>query len=64
MKINKTITITAPAKEIKIIGNFLTLFDDMHEETWHELNNITDCRLEDALAVINEIYDILEEDAD
>ena len=64
MKIIKTISITATEKEIQTIGNFLDLFDEMYEDVWDEVNKSTDCRLEDALAVIRELYDQIEDEDD
>lgn len=64
MKIEKTIRITATAKEMQVIGNFVSLFEEMYEDVWDELNKSTDCRLEEALAVINDLYDKIEKDDD
>ena len=64
MKIEKTITVTATTKEIKIISDFIDLFNGLYEETWHELNNATDRRLEDALDVVGEIYEMIEVEDD
>lgn len=64
MKIRKIISITATEKEIQTIGNFLDLFDEMYEDVWDEVNKSTDCRLEDALAVIRELYDQIEDEDD
>jgi len=64
MKIEKTIRITAPAKEMQVIGNFVCLFEEMPEDVWDELNESTDCRLEVALTVINDLYDKIEKDDD
>ena len=64
MKIKKTITITATKKEIQIIGNFIDLFNEMYEDVWDEVNESTDCRLEDALTVISEFYDKIKKEDD
>ena len=64
MKIEKTIRITAPAKEMQVIGNFVSLFEEMDEDVWDELNKSTGCRLEKALTIINDLYDIIEKDDD
>ena len=64
MKVKKTISITATEKETQTIGNFMSLFEEMYEDVWYELNNATDCRLEEALAVINDLYDKIEKDDD
>jgi len=60
MKIKKTISITATRKEIETIGNFITLFDEMYEDVWDEINKSTGGRLEDALATISNFYDTLD----
>ena len=62
MKVKKTISITATEKEIQTIGNFISLFEEMYEDVWYELNNTTDGHLEEALNVINDLYDMIEKD--
>lgn len=64
MKIEKTIRITATAKEMQVIGNFVCLFEEMPEDVWDELNESTGCRLEEVLVVINDLYDKIEKDDD
>ena len=64
MKIKKTITITATEKEIQIIGDFIALFDEMHEDVWDEVNESTDYSLEDALTTIREFYNKIKEEYD
>lgn len=49
---------------MQVIGNFVSLFEEMYEDVWDELNESTDCRLEEALAVINDLYDKIEKDDD
>lgn len=64
MTVKKTIRITATPKEMQVIGNFVSLFEEMYEDVYDELNKSTNCRLEEALAVINDLYDMIEKDDD
>ena len=62
MKIQKTITVTATEKEIRTICDFLSIFEDMDDDTWHALNDNAENSLGEALSTIQEIYDIIVED--
>ena len=62
MTIEKTIRITATEKEMQTIGNFVCLFEEMPEDVWDELNSTTNYRLEEAIAVINDLYDRIEKE--
>ena len=64
MKIKKTIKIIATTKEMETIGNCIALFEEMEEDIWEELNNISSYRLDAMLSALQELHDNLEEEED
>ena len=64
MKIKKTISVTATEKELRVIGNFLALLEEMEEDVWSELNESMDYHLEEVLDIGRDLYKTLEKEDD
>ncbi len=64
MKIQKTITVTATKEELRIIRDFVGLFEEMDDDTWHQLSESLDNCLGEALNTVDELYGMLMESND